>query len=116
MSSITQKATEKIIYTIDSAVEGAENAVANVANKAVEVAQDIAQAAEQYTDAMAVVEDATEGESSGTPESEDKTGGGEGKKLTMKDREAKLAQLRKKFVRVSVTLVTESKSDVACSS
>lgn len=69
--------------------------------KVVEVVKDITHAAKEFVDQM----DTTEEEevsaevSESTPETEEKEGeSSEGKKLTMKDREAKLAQLRKKFV------------------
>ncbi|KAJ3557372.1 hypothetical protein NP233_g11759 [Leucocoprinus birnbaumii] len=98
MSSSPETTTEKVIHAVESAVVGAEHAVADATSKAVGVATDVAHAAEQFADSMITVEDAAEGSSNGTPESEDKdVGGVEGKKMTMKDREAKLAQLRKKF-------------------
>lgn len=52
-------------------------------------------------------------EQESTPETDEKESKGshssEGKKLTMEEREAKLAQIRKKFVRFSVYLVVRMK-------
>jgi len=59
--------------------------------------------------------------SSGSPEPKDKEYEGslntEGNKMVMQDREAKIAQLRKKFVGISATavIIYGSKPDKACS-
>ncbi|KAF5348867.1 hypothetical protein D9756_009758 [Leucocoprinus leucothites] len=101
MSSSPETTTRKVVHAVENAVEGAGHAVADAANKGARAAKDVAHAAEQYADSMITVEDAAEGSSNGTPELEDKemegVEGAEGKKMTMKEREAKLAQLRKKF-------------------
>ncbi|KXN89742.1 Pre-mRNA-splicing factor syf2 [Leucoagaricus sp. SymC.cos] len=108
--------TEKVVDAVESVVEGAEEAAAEVAGKAVEVAKDVAHAAEEYAESMVTVEEATEGTTNSTPESEDKdmksAEEAESKRLTMEEREAKLAQLRKKFAASTranrETLVEES--------
>lgn len=102
-----KSAAEKISHAVESAIEGTEHVVTNAATQTARVAKGVANTAEQYTDSVIIVEEAAEGGSSTTPETEDNEmegveGAGE-KKLTMEERAAKLAQLRKKFVRVSLS-------------
>jgi hypothetical protein len=69
-------------------------------------AKPLAHVAERYADSMITVDEAVEGESNSTSETEDKqmeaAEGVEGNKMTIEEREAKLARLRKKFVCVSI--------------
>lgn len=97
-----KRTSKKIAHTVEQAAEGAEHALAGTAEKVVKVVKDVAGAAADMAEQMAGVEEAAVDGPESTPETDGKEladkNSDEGKKLTMEEREAKLVQIRKKFV------------------